>query len=112
MVTIVRRSKPITVIRRSRPAPEVDRYGKGWPLRPGHPYNGHKPGYHVITIRGEPHVFLWVPNAPLGAGWTCGAWACSADVMGKNDYVGECTIVYRQPPSAEPPKFLRRRTMK
>jgi hypothetical protein len=107
MVTIVRRSKPITVIRRSRPAPEVDRYGKGWPLRPGHPYNAHESAYHLIEIQGGRHVFLWVPSAPLGAGWTCGMWSCSADVMGKHDYLGQVGIVYRAPP-VDTPKFYRR----
>lgn len=99
MVTIIRRSTPTTVIRRSRPTATDDRYGKGWPLRPGHPYNGHESAYHLIGIRGERFVFLWKPSA---SEWSCGMWTCSADVMGKHDYLGVVSVVYRAPPSAEP----------
>lgn len=100
MAIVIRRTKPITVIRRSRPEERPARYGTGWPMRPGYPYNAHKPGYHVIEIQGVRHTFLWRPDngRPMDHGWTCGTWSCSPDVMGKHDYHGECTIVYRAPP--------------
>lgn len=102
MAVIIRRSKPITVIRRSKPVDVRARYGTGWPLRPGYPFNGNKKGYHLIEVDGVGHVFLWRPEGgPLEIGWTCGMWSCSPEVMGKHNYVGECTPVYRSPPAAD-----------
>lgn len=113
MVTIVRRPKPITISRRPKPQTDSSRYGAGWPLRPGFPYNSGKQGYHCIEIDGVGHTFLWRPEGgPLEIGWTCGMWSCSPEVMGKHDYKGECTIVYRAPPSPDGPKFFRRKLTK
>ena len=86
MAVIPRRHK---VIRRSQVP------GGGWPFRPGHPYNQNKAGYHLVNIRGEGFVFLWVPSEEM---WDTGLARYSADIMGEHDYMGECTPVFRAPP--------------
>lgn len=106
MAVVIRRSKPVVIKRRPKPIlRRPEDIGSGWPGRPGHPYHPGQPYYHLLTIDGVDHVFLWEPGAPLDCQWSCGLYRCSPGVMARHDYRGVCYPVLRSNP--EPQEDIR-----
>jgi hypothetical protein len=113
---IIRTNKPAPkVIKRTpkKPVPEVLREGTGWPVHRGIPQSSNKAAHHAIEVEGKIHVFLWEPDSPLEAMWSCGLYRCSASVMGRHNYRGEVSVVYRLSPSEpapiQPQQFWKKR---
>jgi hypothetical protein len=86
----------IKIIRTRKVKEEAPRHGAGWPVTPGFPYNQEKTGYHSVEIRGLGYALLWKAGEAM---WSSGLSRYSPEVLAKYDYRGECSIIYRAPPS-------------